>query len=221
MQDYTAGAALVELAALAEPERVPETVATRLGIAEQDDRRPLAVLVEALRGHRLLLVLDNCEHLVAACAELADQLLRTCSERSIIATSREALGIEGETAWRVPSLSVPDSRQEATSLEVMRSEAGRLFYRPSASRAAKLRSHAVECAAHRGTLCSVGRNTSRYRFGCCVGTGAIRGAACRAVERCPPPPYTRYSDGTRPPANAAGDTRLELCAALRIRAASI
>jgi predicted ATPase/DNA-binding CsgD family transcriptional regulator/8-oxo-dGTP pyrophosphatase MutT (NUDIX family) len=127
MEDYAAGTALVELASLADPERVPEAVGAGLGIAEQHDRPPLTVLIEALRGRRLLLVLDNCEHLVEACAELADQLLRTCSELNILATSREALGIEGETAWRVPSLSVPDSRQEATVLQVMRSEAGRLF----------------------------------------------------------------------------------------------
>jgi non-specific serine/threonine protein kinase len=67
----------------------------------------LAALTDALRPRRLLLVLDNCEHLLDACARLADALLRACPHMRLLATSREALGIAGEAAWRVPSLPVP------------------------------------------------------------------------------------------------------------------
>src|SRR6185436_20179536 len=67
------------------------------------------VLLDALRARRLLLVLDNCEHLVGACAELAYDLLRACPEPSILTTSREPLRVIGETVWRVPSLARPDA----------------------------------------------------------------------------------------------------------------
>ena len=79
-----------------------------------------------LRQRELLLVLDNCEHLVQACAALADALLRACPSLRILATSRETLGIWGETAWRVPSLSLPEQVQSPAIEMVLQSEAGRL-----------------------------------------------------------------------------------------------
>ena len=87
----------------------------------------LEVLLDNLQAARLVLVLDNCEHLVDACADLADALLRGCPELRILATSREALRIDGETAWRVPPLSMPD-RSQLTDLEQLGgSESIRLF----------------------------------------------------------------------------------------------
>jgi predicted ATPase/DNA-binding CsgD family transcriptional regulator/ADP-ribose pyrophosphatase YjhB (NUDIX family) len=119
--------ALVELAPLADPERVAEAVAMGLGIPYQADPPPVTLLVDALRPFRLLLLLDNCEHIVSACAELANQLLRGCPNLTILATSREPLGIAGEIVWRVPSLSVPESEHDRTAEQVARSEAARLF----------------------------------------------------------------------------------------------
>ena len=87
------GVAVVELAAIGDPGLIPQTTATVLGIAEQPRRPLVEVLVESLRSHGLLLVIDNCEHLLAACAELADQLLRNCPHVTILATSREPLGV--------------------------------------------------------------------------------------------------------------------------------
>ena len=98
---------LVELAALADPALVPQAVAQAVGVREEPGRPLLATLVDALKPRRLLLVLDNCEHLLDACARLADALLRACPRLRLLATSREALGIAGETVWRVPSLPVP------------------------------------------------------------------------------------------------------------------
>src|SRR5262249_8457657 len=72
-----------------------------------------------LRGQQLLLVLDNCEHLVAACATLADHLLRACPQLEILATSREALRVAGETAWWVPSLTVPADSPPARAAGVL------------------------------------------------------------------------------------------------------
>jgi predicted ATPase/DNA-binding NarL/FixJ family response regulator len=104
---YADGVWLVELAPLADPALVPQAVAAVLGVREHPGQRLAATLAEALRGQQVLLVLDNCEHLVEACAMLADTLLRTCPRLEILATSREAVGVAGETAWWVPSLAVP------------------------------------------------------------------------------------------------------------------
>jgi len=98
---------LVELAPLTDPERVPQAVAAALGVREERDRPLFTALTDYLREKQVLLLLDNCEHLIDACAQLAEQLLRACPHLQLLATSREALGIEGEAAVRVPSLSLP------------------------------------------------------------------------------------------------------------------
>ncbi|MBI5876454.1 MAG: tetratricopeptide repeat protein [Chloroflexi bacterium] len=105
------GVWFVELAPLADPALVPQATASALGLQEQAGRPWINSLSDYLRAKHLLLVLDNCEHLIEACARLADQLLRGCPKLNILASSREALGIAGETAYRVPSLSLPDPRQ--------------------------------------------------------------------------------------------------------------
>jgi len=87
----------------------------------------LATLVESLRSRRLLLVLDNCEHLIGAASEFAETLLRSCPEVRFLVTSREALGIAVETAWRVPSLSVPDDGSAPAVDRVREYEAVQLF----------------------------------------------------------------------------------------------
>jgi predicted ATPase/class 3 adenylate cyclase/Tfp pilus assembly protein PilF len=111
LEGFTDGVWLVELASLSDPDFVPHTVASAVDVREQPGRPILATLCEYLRPKHVLLVLDNCEHLVAACARLADTLLRACPNLRILATSREALGIAGETTWRVPPLSLPDPRR--------------------------------------------------------------------------------------------------------------
>jgi non-specific serine/threonine protein kinase len=107
-ETYPDGVWLVELATLADPGLLPKAIAVALGVPEQP-REPIQITLAAfLRSRCLLLVLDNCEHLIAACARLADDLLLTCPTLRVLATSREALGIPGEVAWRVPSLTLPD-----------------------------------------------------------------------------------------------------------------
>ena len=107
--EYRDGVWLVELAGLSNPDYIPQEIASTLGVREQGERRLLDTVSDYLRSKDILLILDNCEHLIEACAELAEVLLRICPELKIMATSREALGIGGEAAWRVPSLSMPDS----------------------------------------------------------------------------------------------------------------
>jgi predicted ATPase/DNA-binding SARP family transcriptional activator len=108
------GAWLVELAPLNDPGLVPQTVAEVLGVREQPGVPLVDSLTRYLESRQLLFVLDNCEHLIGASAQLVDGLLRNCPEFRVLATSREALAIDGETTWRVPSLAVPDDdRPEA------------------------------------------------------------------------------------------------------------
>jgi non-specific serine/threonine protein kinase len=105
---FEGGVYLIELAALAEPRLVAQAIAAPLGV-RADTRQPLEqTLVSALRPRRLLLVLDNCEHLVEACAHVVDALLRACPQVHVLATSRQPLRIAGEWAWRVAALPVPD-----------------------------------------------------------------------------------------------------------------
>jgi predicted ATPase len=106
LPDYTNGVWLVELASLSSAALVPPTVAATLGVRESN--RPLIdQLTEVLRSKALLLVLDNCEHVIGACAELCQRLLQSGRNLQILATSREPLGVMGEAVWRVPGLAFP------------------------------------------------------------------------------------------------------------------
>jgi predicted ATPase/DNA-binding CsgD family transcriptional regulator len=124
---FDEGAWLVELASLPDPDLVPQAVASVLGVREVPGRPLAETLVAHLETKEMLLVLDNCEHLVDAVAVLADALLRSCPELRILATSRETLGIAGERTWLVPSLLLPDLRRLPTLEELARFEAIRLF----------------------------------------------------------------------------------------------
>jgi predicted ATPase/transcriptional regulator with XRE-family HTH domain len=104
---YPDGVWLAELAALAEAALVPQALASAVGVREAPGRPLLEALCRALRPRRLLLVLDNCEHLLDACAGAADALLRACPGVRVLATSRRALGLAGEVAWGVPPLAWP------------------------------------------------------------------------------------------------------------------
>jgi predicted ATPase/DNA-binding XRE family transcriptional regulator len=123
---YPDGVWLVELAPLAEPSLVAKAVASVLGILEQPKRPLQSVLIDVLTAKHMLLVMDNCEHLVGACAELADTLLRASPNLRILATSREPLGVAGEVAWSVPPMSLPPAGDGSSAEQVGRSEAVRL-----------------------------------------------------------------------------------------------
>jgi predicted ATPase len=98
---HPAGVWWVELARLADPTLVAAAVISALGLREVPGRTLLDTLLEHLRARRVLVVLDNCEHLLGACAQLADVLLRGCPSLTILATSRAPLGVPGEITWRV------------------------------------------------------------------------------------------------------------------------
>ncbi len=125
--DYRDGVWLIELAPVSDPALVPQTVMSVLDVREEPGHLPIKTLADALRSRSLLLILDNCEHLIEACAQLAELLLRTCPGINILGTSREALGIAGESSFRVPSLASPDPRRLAAGDDVTQYEAARLF----------------------------------------------------------------------------------------------
>jgi predicted ATPase/DNA-binding SARP family transcriptional activator len=127
LQDYEHGVWQVELAPLSEPETVLPAIALVFNLQAQPERSWKQVLLDFLRHKKLLLLLDNCEHLISTCAELAETIVETAAGVSILASSRQALGIQGEAIYPVPSLSLPDADPAAPVAAVQASEAGRLF----------------------------------------------------------------------------------------------
>jgi predicted ATPase/class 3 adenylate cyclase len=127
LESSTDGVWFVELAALADPALVPQAVASVLGLREERDASLTQILVDHVRSRHLLLVLDNCEHVLAACATLADAILTQCPHAVLLATSRQRLGLPGERVYRVPSLSTPDPKRDVTPETLSRYESARLF----------------------------------------------------------------------------------------------
>jgi predicted ATPase/transcriptional regulator with XRE-family HTH domain len=123
---FVDGVWLVELAALSDGAMVVNTVAAILGLP-QSNQPTLCMVAHYLRDKRLLLLLDNCEHLIESCAELAETLLRACPDLHILATSREGLGVAGEQVWPVPTLHLPETEAQLTPAELTSFEAIRLF----------------------------------------------------------------------------------------------
>jgi predicted ATPase len=127
LPEYPDGVWFVELASVTDPDMVTQSAAEALSIREQPKRSLLETLADHLRSKRLLLVLDNCEHLLDACARLAGALLKTCLNLRILATSREAIGVPGESIWQVPSLTSPEPGATMSPESLCQFEAVRLF----------------------------------------------------------------------------------------------
>lgn len=123
----------VELAPLMDEMLVPQTVASALGIREMANQSLLESLTNFLGQKHLLLVLDNCEHLVGACARVAQALLSVCPNVKILATSRARIGLTGETVWRVPELSTPDLQHVPSAEMLMGYDGVRLFVERAAA----------------------------------------------------------------------------------------
>lgn len=153
------GAWLIELADVHQPDLVASRIAAEIGVVEEPGRPVLATLSDALRPRQMLLVLDNCEHLIEACARVCQRLLASSHGLKIIATSREPLRVAAETIWPVPPMSMPRGGDGTDADSLMRSDAIRLF----ADRAA---------AAH-------------PRFAVGPGNVAVVAEICRAVDGLP------------------------------------
>jgi non-specific serine/threonine protein kinase len=125
--EFADGVYFAKLAPVGDPGLVLSTVARILNVRETVDKPLTSVLANRLATEHVLLVLDNCEHLIGGCAALAETLLRACPHLQILATSREALGIRSEVPWRVPSLDVSPEHEATTPEQLLHYDAARLF----------------------------------------------------------------------------------------------
>jgi predicted ATPase/DNA-binding CsgD family transcriptional regulator len=185
-----------DLAPIGDPDLVAVTVADVLGVRLETGRAVLEAVVEAVGGRSLLVVLDNCEHLIGTCAKLADALLRNCPNLTLLATSREPMGIDGERVYRVPSMGVPADGEDTDAIRS--SEAVRLFSDRAAQHGVMLAwdqetasviGHicrrldgiplAIELAAARLRMMSAGELEARLDQRFAILTGGSRAAAPR------------------------------------------
>jgi predicted ATPase/DNA-binding CsgD family transcriptional regulator len=124
---FADGVYLIELAPLSDPQLVPQEIASTLNMRTDRDMSLIALLKSELAQRHVLLLLDNCEHVIDECATLVEALLQTCPNLHILGTSREPLRVAGETTWRVTALSSPDPEQRLAVEKLMRYEAIQLF----------------------------------------------------------------------------------------------
>ncbi len=127
LERYPGGAWWLELAPFSDPALIESALATILGVRPLPGRTPVEAAVLHLAALRALVLLDNCEHVLEPCGHLAAALLRGCPDVTVVATSREPLGLGGETTWRVPSLSLPPERASEALQSLGHSDAARLF----------------------------------------------------------------------------------------------
>ena len=127
IDEFADGVWLVELASLTDPRLVPQAVATVLGIKEQPGTALIDTLTLQLKTKELLLILDNCEHLIEASAQLCQSLLVACANVRVLATSREPLRVPGESSYRVPSLATPDPKSNSSVEALTQYAAVQLF----------------------------------------------------------------------------------------------
>ena len=140
LPDFEQGAFFVDLSPLSDGAFIPQAVAQAIGVKEEAGKTTTEILLSFLRSRSLLLVLDNCEHLVEASAHFADTLLRGCSDLRILATSRESLGLWGETVWPIPTLALPPVGGRPVSLQKLQTfEAVRLFVERAQSQSPQFR----------------------------------------------------------------------------------
>ena len=130
---FTNGIWFVDIATVLDAEMLPSAVATALRLREQAGLTLLETLTAFLRDKRMLLILDNCEQIVDACADLVEVLLKSCPELRILATSREGLGVGGETTWHVPSLPIPSTQDLQSFEKIAGNPSVRLFVERAAS----------------------------------------------------------------------------------------
>ena len=125
--EYMDGVCWVDLAALVDPTLLPQTVAAALHLTQQPDHSCTALITKYLHNHKILLVLDNCEHLRAACAALSEAILADDGAAHMLATSRTPLGVEGEQIWVMPMLALPAPNVALSVADLQQVEAIQLF----------------------------------------------------------------------------------------------
>ena len=127
LNEFPDGVWFVELAPITNPDFITQVILSAMGLSEPQDITALQLLLDYLRGKKVLLILDNCEHLIKACAKEVDTLLNNARDLKLLTTSREALGIQGELIWQIPSLALPDTMELADIEQLKQFEAVQLF----------------------------------------------------------------------------------------------
>jgi len=128
LREFPQGIWLVELSTITDADQVPRAIAIALDIREKSTQPVMDTLIEAIRNRQLLLILDNCEHLIGRCISIAERFLTTCQDLKILATSRESLGLPGERNFHVPSMQLPEMNKKAADPEtIWQVESMRLF----------------------------------------------------------------------------------------------
>ena len=217
LERYPDGVWLAELGALADPALVPQAVAAAVGVREEPDRPLLATLTAALRPKRLLLVLDNCEHLLDACARLAEALLRAGPGVRVLATSRAPLGAAGEALSPVPPLGLPPAGDGAPGRRGRPPRprrgsprrGGAPLRRAGGGRAPRLRGDGGDRGRRGPDLPPPGRPPPGDRAGRRPGAGPGRGRRGRPAGGPLPAADRREPGGAPPAADAAGGGGLE------------
>ena len=131
--EYPHGVCFVELAPVTDPSLVHRAIASALDVHEEPGRPLLDTLLDFFRNRRMLIVLDNCEHLIESCARFAEQVLHSSAATQTLATSREPLGIAGEVAWRLPSLHTAQPDAGRSPEQLLEFAASRLFVQRAAA----------------------------------------------------------------------------------------
>ena len=168
---FSDGAWLVSMAPVQDPLLVPQAVFTALGVQDLSGGLSLSSLTGYLAGKRMLLVLDNCEHLLDGCAVLASTLLSACPELRLLATSRQALGVAGEVRMIVPPMSLPEAGSGNPVEQALRSDAGQSQHLPSSLNGAPFSPLGSWKSPTSSPMTSP---TSRSRTGCTCPSGPWR-----------------------------------------------
>jgi predicted ATPase/Tfp pilus assembly protein PilF/predicted Ser/Thr protein kinase len=127
LDQFMDGIWVVELSTIMDINQVPRAIAIVLHIREQPDKPIMDMLIDYLRSRQVLLIMDNCEHLISSCARFSEHLLSSCPQLKIMATSRESMGVPGEVTFHVPSLQLPDLDSNPDKDQVWRVESMQLF----------------------------------------------------------------------------------------------
>ena len=215
LDQFPDGVWLVELATVDDAKLVAQTIAAALGVREESEQPMPVTLGNFFRTKKLILILDNCEHVIAECAKLAESLLRACPDLQIMASSREPLGIAGERTWPVPSLSVPERwREEIRGSDAAEKlgqyEAVRLFVDRAIGGAPGLCGHEPERALRGGNLLAAGWHSARHRAGGGAHPRAEHRPDRATAGRPVPPAHRREPHRHAAAADAARAHRLEL-----------
>jgi predicted ATPase/DNA-binding SARP family transcriptional activator len=190
LDDYPGGVWLLDLAALQDGALLVGTLAGLLGVRERAERPLRESVIAALRDRPALIVLDNCEHLIAACADLADALLAGCPALRLLATSREALRVAGELVWRVPALPVPETTPQGEATPDLAALAGNPAVRLFVERARFARPDFALTAEHAGPVAAICRRLDGIPL-------AIELAAVRVAVLAPEQLAARLGDALR------------------------